>query len=130
MQGLKDKLSAKQQQDGSASPPAGFRRLAALNRAEWMYGVLGLLCAAAVGLQVGTGEHSGAASPAAACAGMHGCSVSLQPIGRYLPAWLPGCLAAWLPGCLPGVLVQMPGFSLALSEVVSDLWQPDPADIR
>ena len=33
-----------------------------------------------------------------------------------------------LPG-LPGTAVQMPGFSLALSEVVSDLWQPNPADV-
>ena len=52
MQALKDKLSAKQAADGSTGPPAGFSRLAALNKAEWMYGVLGLLCAAAVGLQV------------------------------------------------------------------------------
>ena len=27
-------------------------------------------------------------------------------------------------------LPQMPGFSLALSEVVSDLWLPDPDDVR
>ena len=26
--------------------------------------------------------------------------------------------------------VQMPGFSLALSHVIADLWQPDPAAVR
>ena len=75
-QALVDKLSARKAEAAEGSTaPAPFRRLAALNRAEWRYAVLGLLCALAVGL-------------------------------------------------------EMPGFSLALSEVVSDLWLPDPADIR
>ena len=34
------------------------------------------------------------------------------------------------PPGFPLAVLQMPGFSLALSEVVSDLWQPDPADVR
>ncbi|PRW59338.1 ATP-binding cassette transporter [Chlorella sorokiniana] len=77
-QALADKLSRKKEGEGSAAAagsPAGFRRLAALNRPEWPVGALGLLCALAVGL-------------------------------------------------------QMPGFSLALSEVVSDLWLPDPDAVR
>lgn len=39
----------------SPHPVAGFRRLAAFNRPEWMYGVGGLVCAAIAGLQVGCG---------------------------------------------------------------------------
>ncbi|KAI7841858.1 hypothetical protein COHA_004387 [Chlorella ohadii] len=75
-QALVDKLSKKKEgENATADNPAGFRRLATLNRPEWPVGALGLLCALAVGL-------------------------------------------------------QMPGFSLALSEVVSDLWLLDPDAVR
>lgn len=53
MQALKEKLSAKKEQQGGEAPPVSFGRLAALNRPEWRFWALGLVCAAAAGLQVG-----------------------------------------------------------------------------
>ena len=54
LQALVDKLSKKKEgENATADNPAGFRRLATLNRPEWPVGALGLLCALAVGLQVG-----------------------------------------------------------------------------
>jgi hypothetical protein len=75
LQGLKDKLAPRRSQEGGEAPPVAFSRLAAMNRPEWRFGVLGLLCATAAGL-------------------------------------------------------QMPGFSLALSEVLSGLYLPNPDDVR
>ena len=102
VQALKDKLSAKQQQDGSAAPPAGFRRLAALNKAEWMYGVLGLLCAAAVGLQVSLGRALRRCS-VRCCLHSHACMCgSIVATGmsfRTSGHCLPGCLACLASLC-------------------------------
>jgi len=40
---------------GEGEPPGAFKRLADLNRPEWKWGALGVLCACIAGLQVGWG---------------------------------------------------------------------------
>lgn len=135
LQALVDKLSKKKEGEGAsaaAANPAGFRRLAALNHPEWPVGALGLLCALAVGLQVGAYRCARAGAAAASMYSFHvqwimhscGCWVCWQRGQGMRPLRSTALSLASL------ARPQMPGFSLALSEVVSDLWLPNPDDVR
>lgn len=114
MQALVDKLSKKKEGEGSAlaaDNPAGFRRLAALNRPEWAVGALGLLCALAVGLQVGACLCGvGVTVPVSTSRGglVEGCRADYSGLPKPLPSCphpVCRCLASrwpcprWSPTC-------------------------------